>query len=111
MEYVNGVGFYRRLGIHRPDVKKKRIKHRLSTMRQWELIELLPSKQYQLTEIGLDNINKYHSRLWKQMCARKDNLLCLICGHILSSQDEKCLSCKIKDAQGRGGVNTLSRGL
>lgn len=102
IEYVNGVGFYRTLGMHKPHIEKKRFKHRLSIMRQWELIELLPSKKYKLTEIGLDNIKKYHSNLWNKMCARRDNLLCLTCGHILSSQDEKCSSCEIKDAQARG---------
>ncbi len=100
-EYVNG-GFYRKLGMHKPHIEKKIFKHRLSTMQEWGLIELLPSKQYKLTEIGLNNIKKSHQSLWNKMCARRDNFLCLTCGYILSSQDEKCPSCEIKDAQARG---------
>lgn len=38
MKYVNGVGFYRRLGIHRPHIDKSKLKRRLSIMREWELI-------------------------------------------------------------------------
>ncbi|BAY87882.1 hypothetical protein NIES267_74060 (plasmid) [Calothrix parasitica NIES-267] len=102
MEYVNNVGFYRKLGIHKPNVEKKRVKHRLSTMQEWELIELLPSKQYKLTEIGLNNIKKYHQILWNKMCARREKLLCLNCGYILTSQNQKCPDCKIKDAQLEG---------
>lgn len=102
MEYVNNVGFYRQLGVHKPHVDKSRFKHRLSTMREWELIELLPSKQYKLTETGLTNIKKSHQSLWNKMCARKENLLCLVCGYILTSQNQKCPSCEIKDARSRG---------
>ena len=45
------------------NVEKKIVKHRLSTMQEWELIELLQSKQYKLTEIGFNNTNKFHQRL------------------------------------------------
>lgn len=102
MEYVNNVGFYRQLGLHKLHVDKSKFKRRLSTMREWELIELLPSKQYKLTETGLNNIKKSHQSLWKKMCARKENLLCLVCGNILSFHNQDCPNCKIKDAQSRG---------
>lgn len=102
MEYVNNVGFHRRLGLHKPNVDKSIFKRRLATMREWELIELLPSKQYKLTETGLNNIKKSHQRLWKKMCARKENLLCLNCGYIFSSHNQDYPDCKIKDAKLRG---------